>query len=91
MWYVAMIAGGQDVLKIWGEGAHGNVVGTIFLPTLISLINVGPKLTDFGKFHPHQNKNPPSTIIEILDFSTSTPCLLELCTSFFQKNPTLHV
>ena len=38
--------------------------------TLISLINVEPKLTDLKKFYPPQNKNPPSTFIEILDFST---------------------
>ena len=38
--------------------------------TLISLINVGPTLTDFEKFHPPQNKNPLSTFIEFLDFST---------------------
>ena len=37
--------------------------------TLISLINVESKLTDFEKFHPPQNKNPPSTFIEFLDFS----------------------
>ena len=33
-------------------------------------------LTKFEKFYPPQNKSPPST-----------PCLLELCTSFFQKIP----
>ena len=38
--------------------------------TLISLINMGPTLTDFEKFHPPQNKNPSSTFIEFLDFST---------------------
>ena len=38
--------------------------------TLISLINVEPTLTDFEKFHPPQSKNPPSTFIEFLDFST---------------------
>ena len=38
--------------------------------TLLSLINVEPTLTDFKKFHPPQNKNPPSTFIEILDVST---------------------
>ena len=38
--------------------------------TLISLINVGPTLTDFEKFHPPQNKNPPYTFIDFLDFST---------------------
>ena len=38
--------------------------------TLISLINVEPTLTDFEKFPPSQNKNPPSTCIEFLDFST---------------------
>ena len=27
-------------------------------------------LTDFEKFHPPQNKNSPSTIIDFLDFST---------------------
>ena len=36
--------------------------------TLISLINVEPTLTDFEKFHPPQNKNPPSTFIDFLDF-----------------------
>ena len=44
--------------------------------TLISLMNVEPTLTDFEKFHSPQNKNPPST-----------PRLLDLCTSFFQKIP----
>ena len=43
---------------------------TKMLVTLISLINVEPTLTDFEKFHPPQNKNPPSTFIEFLDFST---------------------
>ena len=38
--------------------------------TLISLINVEPTLTDFEKFHPPQNKNPPSSFIDFLDFST---------------------
>ena len=38
--------------------------------TLISLINVEPTITDFEKFHPPQNKNPPSTFIDFLDFST---------------------
>ena len=32
-----------------------------YMDTLISLISVGPTLTDFEKFHPPQNKNPPST------------------------------
>ena len=27
-------------------------------------------LTDFEKFHPPQNKNPPYTFIDFLDFST---------------------
>ena len=40
------------------------------VPNLISLIKVGPTLTDFQKFHPPQNKNPPSTFIDFLDFST---------------------
>ena len=40
------------------------------LRTLISLINVESTLTDFEKFHPSQNKNPSSTFIEFLDFST---------------------
>ena len=38
--------------------------------TLISLINVEPTLTNFEKFHPPQNKNPPSSFINFLDFST---------------------
>ena len=38
-------------------------------PTLISLINVGPTLTDFEKFHPPQNQNPPSTFIDFLDLA----------------------
>ena len=38
---------------------------TIYVSTLISLINVEPTLTDFKKFHPPQYKNPPSTFIEI--------------------------
>ena len=37
---------------------------------LISLINVEPTLTNFEKFHPPQNKNPPSSFINFLDFST---------------------
>ena len=49
--------------------------------TLISLINVGPTLTDFEKFHPQQ-KNPPSTFID-----SSSPRLLKLCISFFHKIP----
>ena len=49
----------------------------------------GTHAYQFEKFHPPQNKNPPSTFIDFLDFSTpSTPHLLELCTSFFQKIPT---
>ena len=47
-----------------------NPVSILYLHTLISLINVGPTLTDFEKFHPPQNKNPPSTFIDFLDFST---------------------
>ena len=38
--------------------------------TLISLINVEPTFTNFEKFHPPQNKNPPSSFINFLDFST---------------------
>ena len=38
--------------------------------TLISLINMGPTLTDFEKFQQTQNKNPTSTFIDFLDFST---------------------
>ena len=41
----------------------------IVLSTLISLINVEPTLTDFEKFHLPQNKNPPSTFIDFLNFS----------------------
>ena len=33
------------------------------IPTLISLINVEPTLTDFGKFHPPQNKIPPPRLL----------------------------
>ena len=44
--------------------------------TLISLINVGPALTDFEKFHPPQNKNPLSTFIDFLEFSYFHPPLL---------------
>ena len=50
-------------------------------------LNVGSTLTDFEKFHPPQNKKPPSTFIDFLDFPPSTPCLLELCAIFFQKIP----
>ena len=60
------------------DGTCIDAEGENFLPifllsevtTLISLINVGPTLTDFEKFHPPQNKNPPSTFIDFLDFST---------------------
>ena len=38
--------------------------------TLISLINVEPMITNFEKLHPPQNENPPSTLIDFLDFST---------------------
>ena len=41
--------------------------------------------TDFEKFPPPQNKNPPYTFIDFLDFSPSTPRLLDLCTSIFKK------
>ena len=34
--------------------------------TLISLINVDPTLTNFGKFHPPQ-KNPPSKLIDYIN------------------------
>ena len=50
------------------------------MATLISLINVEPTLTDFEKFHPPQNKNPPST-----------PRLLDLCASCFQKSYPRHL
>ena len=44
--------------------------------------------TDFEKFHPPQNKNPPSTFIDFLDFfPPSTPRLLDLCTSLFLFQP----
>ena len=42
-------------------------------------------LTDFETLHPPQKINPPSTFIDFLDFPPSTPRLLDLCTSFFQK------
>ena len=47
-------------------------------------------LTNFEKFHPPQ-KNPPSTFIDFLDFfhPPLLHYLLQLYTSFFQKNPTL--
>ena len=44
-------------------------------------------LTDFGKFHPAQNKNPPCTFTDFLDFPPSTPRLLHLYSRFFQKIP----
>ena len=59
--------------------------------TLISLINVEPTLTDFEKFHPPQNKNPPSTFIDFLDFSTLHSSFIRFMYKFFPKNPTLHV
>jgi hypothetical protein len=46
--------------------------------TLISLINVEPTLTDFEKFHPPQNKNPPTTFIEFLNFSTLHSSLIRV-------------
>ena len=57
------------------------------LSTLISLINVGPMLTDFEKFHPPQNKNPPSTFIEFLDFSTLHSSFIRVMYYFFPKIP----
>ena len=61
------------------------------IPTLMSLINVGPTITDFEKFHPPQNKNPPSTFIDFLDFSTLHSSFIRFMYQFFPKNPTLHV
>ena len=60
------------VLYITGDLAYekSKNFGSIFMDvsrTLISLRNVESTLTDFEKFHPSQNKNPP---IEFLDFST---------------------
>ena len=57
------------------------------LNTLISLINVGPTLTNFEKFNPPQKKiHPPRLLIPYI-FPPSTPRLLELCISFFHKIP----
>ena len=49
----------------WGRAYYAHNIST-----LISLINVESTLADFEKFHPPQNRNPPSTFIEFLDFST---------------------
>ena len=55
------------------------------LCTLISLINVKSRLLIL-------KKNPPSTFIDFLDFfPPSTPRLLQVCTSFFQKIPSSTV
>ena len=49
--------------------AQNNHPTCLFSPTLIFLINDESTLTNFEKFHPPSNKNPPSTFIEVLDFS----------------------
>ena len=59
--------------------------------TLISLINVEPTLTDFEKFHPPQNKNPPSSFIDFLDFSTLHSSFIRFYVLVFSKNSTLLV
>ena len=61
------------------------------VPTLISLINVEPTLTDFEKFHPPQNKNPPSSFIDFLDFSTLHSSFIRFYVLVFSKNSTLLV
>ena len=57
------------------------------LHTLISLINVGPTLTVFEKFHPPQKKIHSPLLLILRFFPPSTPHLLELCISFFHKIP----
>ena len=54
--------------------------------TLISLINVEPTLTNFEKFHPPQNKNPPSSFIDFLDFSTLHSSFIRFYVLVFLKN-----
>ena len=49
---------------------HFSILHGLSYTHFFSLINVESTLTDFEKFHPPQNKNPPSTFIEFLDFST---------------------
>ena len=46
-----------------------------------------PTLTDFEKFHPPQKKSTLHVYWFLRFFPPSTPRLLELCTSFFQKIP----
>ena len=67
---------------------HATISWYIFLSTLISLINVEPTLTDFEKFHPPQNKNPPSTFIDFLDFSTLHSSFIRFYVLVFSKNST---
>ena len=45
----------------------------------------GAHAYQFKKIPPSSKQTSTSTFIEILDFPPSTPRLLELCTSFFQK------
>ena len=45
------------------------------------------KLTDFEKLHPPQKKSTLHVYWFLRCFPPSTPRLLELCTSFFQKIP----
>ena len=59
--------------------------------TLTSLINVEPTFTDFEKFHPPQNKNPPSSFIDFLDFATLHSSFIRFYVLVFSKNSTLLV
>ena len=48
-------------------------------------------VTDFEKFHPPQNKNPPSSFIDFLDFSTLHSSFIRFYVLVFSKNSTLLV
>ena len=66
--------------KIWSNQENIRFINTY-------LINVGPTLTDFEKFHPPQKKSTLHVYWFLRFFPPSTPRLLELCISFFHKIP----
>ena len=61
------------------------------LSTLISLINMTSRLPILKNSTLHKTKIHPTRLLISQIFPPSTPRLLDLCTSFFKKNPTLHV
>ena len=64
---VINLGGDKLMWHCTSHSAYNATSPELYGVTLISLINVEPTLTDFEKFHPPQNKNPPSSFIDFIN------------------------